>query len=59
VTGDGLGGRNSALVLACVEKIAGKGITVLSAGTDGIDGNSRLRAQSRTEKHLPGRKRQE
>jgi hydroxypyruvate reductase len=40
VTGDGLGGRNSAFVLACVEKIAGKGITVLSAGTDGIDGNS-------------------
>ena len=40
VTGDGMGGRNSAFVLACVEKIAGKGITVLSAGTDGIDGNS-------------------
>jgi glycerate 2-kinase len=40
VTGDGIGGRNSAFVLACVEKIAGKKITVLSAGTDGIDGNS-------------------
>jgi hydroxypyruvate reductase len=40
VTGDGVGGRNSAFVLACVGKIAGKGITVLSAGTDGIDGNS-------------------
>ena len=40
VTGQGIGGRNSALVLACVEKIAGKKITVLSAGTDGIDGNS-------------------
>jgi glycerate 2-kinase len=40
VTGDGLGGRNSAFVLACVPKIAGKKITVLSAGTDGIDGNS-------------------
>jgi hydroxypyruvate reductase len=40
VTGDGLGGRNSAFVLACAEKIAGKGIVVLSAGTDGIDGNS-------------------
>jgi hydroxypyruvate reductase len=40
VTGDGLGGRNSAFVLACVPKIAGKGIVVLSAGTDGIDGNS-------------------
>jgi glycerate 2-kinase len=40
VTGNGVGGRNSAFVLACVPKIAGKGITVLSAGTDGIDGNS-------------------
>src|SRR5205807_9899155 len=40
VTGQGIGGRNSAFVLACVEKIAGKPITVLSAGTDGIDGNS-------------------
>jgi hydroxypyruvate reductase len=40
VTGDGVGGRNSAFVLAFVEKIAGKGIVVLSAGTDGIDGNS-------------------
>jgi glycerate 2-kinase len=40
VTGDGVGGRNSAFVLACVEKIAGRRITVLSAGTDGIDGNS-------------------
>jgi hydroxypyruvate reductase len=35
-----MGGRNSAFVLACVPKIAGKNITVLSAGTDGIDGNS-------------------
>jgi glycerate 2-kinase len=40
VTGDGTGGRNSAFVLACVERIAGGNITVLSAGTDGIDGNS-------------------
>jgi glycerate 2-kinase len=40
VTGDGVGGRNSAFVLACVPKIAGRNITVLSAGTDGIDGNS-------------------
>jgi glycerate 2-kinase len=40
VTGDGIGGRNSAFVLACVEKIAGHGVAVLSAGTDGIDGNS-------------------
>lgn len=40
VTGDGTGGRNSAFVLACVSKIAGRKIAVLSAGTDGIDGNS-------------------
>ncbi|MGC1934341.1 MAG: DUF4147 domain-containing protein [Candidatus Acidiferrales bacterium] len=40
VTGTGRGGRNSAFVLACVERIAGREITVLSAGTDGIDGNS-------------------
>lgn len=40
VTGNGVGGRNSAFVLACVSKIAGKNITVLSAGTDGLDGNS-------------------
>ena len=40
VTGNGTGGRNSAFVLACVEKIVGKKIAVLSAGTDGVDGNS-------------------
>jgi glycerate 2-kinase len=40
VTGHGIGGRNSAFVLACASKIAGRKITVLSAGTDGIDGNS-------------------
>lgn len=40
VTGTGMGGRNSAFVLASVRKTAGKSITVLSAGTDGIDGNS-------------------
>jgi len=40
VTGKGIGGRNSAFVLACVPKIVGKNITVLSAGTDGVDGNS-------------------
>jgi len=40
VTGKGTGGRNSAFVLACVEKIAGRDITVFSAGTDGVDGNS-------------------
>jgi len=40
VMGNGIGGRNSAFVLACVERIAGEKIAVLSAGTDGIDGNS-------------------
>jgi glycerate 2-kinase len=40
VTGNGIGGRNSAFVLACVEKIAERKITILSAGTDGIDGSS-------------------
>jgi glycerate 2-kinase len=40
VIGDGIGGRNSAFVLACVEKIAGRRLAILSAGTDGIDGNS-------------------
>ncbi len=40
VTGNGVGGRNAAFVLACVEKIAGRQIGVFSAGTDGIDGNS-------------------
>jgi glycerate 2-kinase len=40
VTGDGVGGRNLAFVLSCVEKIAGQPIAVLSAGTDGKDGSS-------------------
>jgi hydroxypyruvate reductase len=40
VLGDGVGGRNSAFVLACVEKIAAQPIAVLSAGTDGKDGSS-------------------
>jgi hydroxypyruvate reductase len=40
VTGPGIGGRNSAFVLACSGRIAGRRIAVLSAGTDGIDGNS-------------------
>jgi glycerate 2-kinase len=40
VLGSGIGGRNSAFVLACAEKIAGRDVTVLSAGTDGVDGNS-------------------
>ena len=41
VTGEGgVGGRNQQFALACAEKIAGEDIAVLSAGTDGIDGNS-------------------
>ena len=41
VTGDaGVGGRNQQFALYCASKIAGESITVLSAGTDGIDGNS-------------------
>jgi glycerate 2-kinase len=40
VTGNGVGGRNSAFVLQSVQKIAGRRIAVLSAGTDGIDGSS-------------------
>jgi len=40
VTNGGVGGRNQQLALACAQKIASENITVLSAGTDGIDGNS-------------------
>jgi len=36
----GTGGRNQQFALACAERIADEEITVLSAGTDGIDGNS-------------------
>jgi glycerate 2-kinase len=36
----GTGGRNQQFALECAQKIAGENITVLSAGTDGIDGNS-------------------
>jgi glycerate 2-kinase len=36
----GVGGRNQQFALACASRIAGENITVLSAGTDGIDGNS-------------------
>ena len=41
VSNGGAGGRNQQFVLDCATKIAGANITVLSAGTDGIDGNSR------------------
>ncbi len=36
----GTGGRNQQFALYCATKIADQNITVLSAGTDGIDGNS-------------------
>ena len=36
----GRGGRNQHFALYCAQKIAGENIAVLSAGTDGIDGNS-------------------
>lgn len=40
VTGPGIGGRNQAFVLYGAQKIAGHSRVVLSAGTDGRDGNS-------------------
>jgi hydroxypyruvate reductase len=36
----GVGGRNQHFALLCSELIAGSNITVLSAGSDGVDGNS-------------------
>jgi hydroxypyruvate reductase len=40
VTNGGTGGRNQQFALACASRISGSAITVLTAGTDGIDGNS-------------------
>jgi glycerate 2-kinase len=40
VDNGGVGGRNQQFALSCAEKIAGENICVLSAGSDGIDGNS-------------------
>ncbi|MCJ7502168.1 MAG: DUF4147 domain-containing protein [Acidobacteriia bacterium] len=40
VTGPGTGGRNQTFVLYAAQKIAGQKRVVLSAGTDGRDGNS-------------------
>lgn len=40
VSNGGVGGRNQQFALACAKEIAGENITVLSAGTDGVDGNS-------------------
>ena len=36
----GTGGRNQHFALYCAENIAGEDVCVLSAGTDGVDGNS-------------------
>jgi hydroxypyruvate reductase len=36
----GLGGRNQHFALYCARAVRGQPIAVLSAGTDGIDGNS-------------------
>jgi hydroxypyruvate reductase len=40
VRNGGIGGRNQQFALACAGQISGQDITVLSAGTDGVDGNS-------------------
>jgi hydroxypyruvate reductase len=40
VENGGTGGRNQQFALYCAERIAGEMIYVLSAGSDGIDGNS-------------------
>jgi glycerate 2-kinase len=40
VENGGAGGRNQQFALYCAEKIAGESITVLSAGSDGLDGDS-------------------
>lgn len=46
VVGNGIGGRNSETVLRCLLELAGSDVarlprfTIISAGTDGIDGNS-------------------
>ena len=39
VTGNGEGGRNSELVLGALQKLV-PGVTMLSFGTDGVDGSS-------------------
>jgi glycerate 2-kinase len=40
LTGPGMGGRNQAYVLHLAQKMAGRKLVALSAGTDGRDGNS-------------------
>ena len=57
--GAGTGGRNQHFALYCAEKIKGENITVLSAGTDGVDGNSRAAGGVADRFHLgacPGRR---
>ena len=51
VANGGTGGRNQQFALACAAKIAGEAITVLSAGTDGIDGNSPAAGSDRRWQH--------
>lgn len=40
VNNGGIGGRNQQFALACANQIAGENLCALSAGSDGIDGNS-------------------
>jgi glycerate 2-kinase len=40
VSNGGIGGRNQQFALSCASNIAGESITILSVGTDGVDGNS-------------------
>lgn len=40
VRNGGIGGRNQQFALSTAEKISGQNITILSAGTDGVDGSS-------------------
>jgi glycerate 2-kinase len=40
VDNGGTGGRNQQFALYCAEKIVGEDVCILSAGSDGIDGNS-------------------
>ena len=40
VENGGIGGRNQQFALYCASKISGENMSVLSAGSDGIDGNS-------------------
>ena len=50
----GAGGRNQQFVMACaleLEKYPGERLTVLSAGSDGIDGNTQVRRGHRRPHH--------